>query len=321
MPDHSIVMQTGNSPLSESRQIAATRGLGVSVGAIAGIIALFIIFIASDLPGWAWLYKSWTTDPNNSHGILVPLFSLWLLRHRQTALMSGTFHVSWHAATLGVILIVAGVSIRCFGIYSRTITIEAVSILPCLLGMVLCCGGWGAARWAWPSVLFLAFMIPLPNELGGLMRGVLQKLATISSTYFLQTLGVPAVSEGNVIWLTAKPLGVAEACSGIRMLTTFFSLAVGLALVVNRPIWQKCVIVLSAPAVAILANVLRITATALAYEFGNEKLADLIFHDLAGWLMMPAGLLMLWFEVFLLSKLFQIDEDNALALSSTQAAS
>jgi exosortase/archaeosortase family protein len=118
-----------------------------------------------------------------------------------------------------------------------------------------------------------------------------------------------------------KPLGVAEACSGIRMLTTFFALAVGLALVVKRPIWQKCIIVLSAPMVAILANVLRITATALAYEFGNEKLADMIFHDLAGWLMMPAGLLMLWFEIFLLSKLFQIDEEDGLALGSFHAVS
>jgi exosortase len=133
----------------------------------------------------------------------------------------------------------------------------------------------------------------------------LQSIATICSTFLLQTIGVPAVSEGNIIFLTQKPLGVAQACSGIRMMTSFFALATGVALVIDRPAWEKWLIILSAPAIAIVSNVLRITLTAIAYEFGNEKMAELIFHDLAGWLMMPAGLAFLWVELFLLSKIFQ----------------
>jgi exosortase len=152
-------------------------------------------------------------------------------------------------------------------------------------------------------------MIPLPSALGGLLSGSLQTIATISSTFFLQTIGIPAVSMGNVIWLTEKPLGVAQACSGLRMLTSFFALATGVALVIDRSVWVRLVIVASAPAIAIIANILRISATACAYEFGDERIAEMIFHDLAGWLMMPIGLLLLWAEMFVISKIFQDVED------------
>jgi len=132
----------------------------------------------------------------------------------------------------------------------------------------------------------------------------LQQVATVGSTYLMQLLGLPAVAEGNVIFLSESTLGVAEACSGIRMLMSFFALTTALCFVIDRSLWEKCLVWLSAPLIAIVANVLRITATGLAYEFGSAKLADLIFHDLAGWLMMPVGLGLLWLEFLLLSPCF-----------------
>ena len=293
------------------------RLLHLSVGAILGICILCLSFFGSDIPAWAWMYHLWMTSPDNSHGILVPAFAIWLLWHRRDLIPSPVPPVSMAALVLGAALIVAGVAIRCMGIYTRTITIEALSLVPCIAGVVLLCGGWAVVRWAWPAVLFLFFMVPLPGVVGGLLSGVLQKIATISSTYVLQTIGIPAVSEGNVIWLTHKPLGVAQACSGLRMLTSFFALSAGVSLVIERPVWEKCLIALSAPVIAIVANVLRISATAVAYEFGNEKMAELIFHDLAGWLMMPVGLFLLWVELYIVSKIFvEIEEPEIGGLGS-----
>ena len=291
--------------------------LQLSLGAILGICVLVLSFFLSDIPAWRWMYGLWMTSPDNSHGILVPAFAIWLLWHRFDLFPSKLPPVPMYAILLGAGLILAGVGIRCAGIYTRTITIEALSLVPCIAGVVLLTGGWAVVRWAWPAVLFLFFMIPLPGAIGGLLSGVLQKIATISSTYLLQTIGIPAVSEGNVIWLTHKPLGVAQACSGLRMLTSFFALSAGVSLVIDRPVWEKCLIAFSAPVIAILANVLRISATAVAYEFGNEQMAELIFHDLAGWLMMPVGLLLLWAELYIVSMIFvEIDEPEIGGLGS-----
>jgi len=255
--------------------------------------------------------EAWMTSADNSHGLLVPFFSAWLLWFRKD-LWKWTPNIGWSSAVVGVCLILFGVSMRCAGIYMRMISVQAASIVPCVAGIVFLCGGWGAIRWAWPSILFLVFMIPLPSSIGGMLSNQLQSIATICSTYVLQTLGIPAISEGNIICLTERTLGVAEACSGIRMLTTFFALATAVSLVIQRPVWEKCAIVVSAPIIAIVANVLRIAVTAIAYEFGSEKMAEMIFHDLAGWLMMPAGMLILWAEFFVLTRIFEKIDDEGL---------
>ena len=64
----------------------------------------------------------------------------------------------------------------------------------------------------------------------------LQWLATLASTFTLQTLGFMAFAEGNVIQLNDAKIGVVEACSGLSMVITFIALSVGMALVVDRPL-------------------------------------------------------------------------------------
>jgi exosortase len=132
----------------------------------------------------------------------------------------------------------------------------------------------------------------------------LQRLATLASTYVLQTLGLPAVSEGDVILLNEGKLKVVEACNGLGMLVTFFALAAAVACVARRPLWQKLVLVASAVPIALLSNVTRIAATGVLLEIAGSRAADVIFHDLAGWLMMPFALVLLGVELQLLSQLF-----------------
>src|SRR5258708_3103604 len=97
-------------------------------------------------------------------------------------------------------------------------------------------GGWGAWRWNWPSILFLFFMIPLPFSVATAMSGPLQTLATICSTFLLQTLGLPALAEGNIIRINDAQIGIVEACSGLKMLVVFFALSTGMARVTSAPL-------------------------------------------------------------------------------------
>jgi exosortase/archaeosortase family protein len=108
-----------------------------------------------------------------------------------------------------------------------------------------------------------------------------------------------------VIQLTGgTQLGVVEACSGLRMLMLFFAICLGAAILLRRPLWEKIVIVISAIPIAVFSNVVRITLTAFLHEQVSAELADRVFHDLAGLLMMPLALLLLWGEMVLLGNLF-----------------
>jgi exosortase len=241
----------------------------------------------------------WSHDPQYAHGYLVPGFAAVLLWLRRDRLATGRLEPSWW----GVPLLAAGLLLWLGGAYFHYVWIDAVSFLPCLAGLWLLIGGKTGWRWGWPAIAFLAFMVPLPYRFSLMMAGPLQRLATLASTFVMQTLGMPAVADGNVILLNEVEVNVVEACSGLRMLVVFFAFATAVALIVKRPLWEKLLLVASAIPIALVVNVLRITATGVLFETVNGQVAKLVFHDLAGWLMMPLALVILGLELQFLKRL------------------
>jgi exosortase len=246
------------------------------------------------------LAEAWATSAQYSHGYLVPAFALVLLWLRRDRLKNFQARPSqW-----GAVLVSGGIIMRLFGTYAYYLWLDQISLIPCLAGLVLLAGGRAAWRWAGPAILFLAFMVPLPYTVAIALTDPLQRLATTCSTFALQTLGLPAIAEGNVILLNDVRLGVVEACSGLRMLVIFFALSTAVALVRRRPGGQRVAVVISAVPIALATNVLRITVTGVMHETVGAKVADAIYHDLAGWLMMPVALALLWVELQILKRLF-----------------
>ncbi|HEY8505448.1 MAG TPA: exosortase/archaeosortase family protein, partial [Gemmataceae bacterium] len=139
----------------------------------------------------------------------------------------------------------------------------------------------------------------------------LQHIATAGSTFALQTLGQPAIAEGNTILIHETRLGVAEACSGLRMLMTFAAFCTGAVLLMERSRLEKILVLLSAVPIALAANIFRITTTGLAHVWlGSESSAVHALHDLYGWLMMPIGLLCLLLELWLFKHLLITPENR-----------
>lgn len=247
----------------------------------------------------ATLVRRWWNEPDYVYGFLVPVFSAWLLWHRRDLLAGVVLKGSWWGLAL---LAVCG-AMRAAAAYLFVAPLEPLSLMPCLAGVTLFVAGWKALQWAGPSIAFLFFMVPLPEAVAGILSHPLQRIGTIASTYVLQTLGIPAIAQGNVIVLTEAHLGVVEACSGLRMMMLFFAVCCGAAMALKRPMLDRILIALSAPPIALLANVLRITVTGLLHETASREVADWVFHDLAGFFMMPAAVVVLWTEAWLISRL------------------
>jgi exosortase len=243
--------------------------------------------------------QRWAHDPQYSHGYLVPAFAALLLWLRRRHLDRAAVAPSWW----GLPLIGAGVAMRLAGVWFSLDWLEGIALVPCAAGAFVAAGGRPAWRWAWPAVLFLAFMIPLPHRVAVAAAGPLQHLATVASCYALQTLGLPAVPEGNVILLNDARIGIVEACSGLRMLVVFFALASGVALIIRRPPWERLLLVASAVPIALFSNLVRITATGVLHETAGSDFANNFFHDVGGWLMMPFALALFWLELKVLARL------------------
>ncbi|MBN9120301.1 MAG: exosortase/archaeosortase family protein [Planctomycetes bacterium] len=116
----------------------------------------------------------------------------------------------------------------------------------------------------------------------------------------LGTVGYPTYREGVVLHVKEHVLEVEKACSGLSMLLTFAALSTGMALLVKRPWFDRVLILVSAVPVAVLSNVVRIALTGVLYNEGGKELGDRVFHDFAGWMMMPIALAVLWAELKLL---------------------
>jgi exosortase len=266
-------------------------------------LALLGVLTASLLwaywPTLADMVRRWSDYPQYSHGYLVPGFALYLLWHRREELARAPGGFSWWFAPL---LLLGGL-IRLAGAYLYMEWMDALSLLPTLAAVVLLLAGKGSLRWAGPSVLFLVFMMPLPFRIEVALAHRLQAVATVMSTYLLQVVGFPAFAEGNIIHINNTPIEVAAACSGLSMMMTFFALSAAVALLIDRPLPDRAVVLLSAVPIALLANVARITATGILYATNHSRIAHAVFHDLAGWLMMPLALALLAGELHVLGRL------------------
>jgi len=188
---------------------------------------------------------------------------------------------------------------------------DMYTFVPSVAGVILLTGGWKLFRWAGPAVGFLIFMFPLPWSVERALLAPLQGLATDVSTFALQTLGIEAYNDGgNRICIEELQLGVVDQCSGLRMTTIFLALSVAIVLLARRPWWENLVILASAIPIALTVNVCRITVTGVLYRVASSELAERVFHDWAGYLMMPMALGLLWLELVILAHLFyEVDDD------------
>jgi exosortase len=282
------------------------------------LIVVAVFFFWSQI---SRLVGAWSHSEDYQHGFVVPFFAIALLwmRRDMIAKPSDSGGNAW-----GLVFFFLWATLRWVAIYFNYETLPELSILPFLAGVALFVGGYQGLLWAWPSIFFLFFMIPLPGAVQGLASEKLQSGATYLSTYVIQTIGIPAVSQGNVIQLTDRPLEVARACSGLRMMMLFFALCIGAAFVTKRPLWEKLLIIASAAPIAVASNVVRIVLTGVLYEVASQwpdlvniDTAAEMIHTWAGYLMMPVGLLLLLLETTILGKLMVEPMEKALVVGST----
>ena len=271
----------------------------------------------------------WSSDPQYSHGFLVPVFAVFLLWMRRDLLKENSKPASgWEAGKrtakptaapsassnalrpswLGLPVLAAGIGLHLyagyFGGYYAYSWLDAVAVVPCVAGLWITAGGRTGWRWGWPAIAFLLFLVPLPYRYAVMLSGPLRYFATISSTFVMQVIGLPALSEGNIISVNDAKIGVAEACSGLGMLVSFVALTTATVIIIRRPLLDKLIILASAVPIAIVSNIFRVTVTGVLHQTTTNEVANAWFHTVAGYMMPVLAIGLLWLELKTLSALF-----------------
>lgn len=294
-------------------------------GLVAGAVVLTAL-AASYAPNLAALAQQWSDEPNYSHGFLVIPIALAILWQRREDLDVARLRPN----LLGWVALAAVLALRGYVFEVNERWVENATIIPALAALALAFGGWRLLWWAAPAIVFLVFMLPLPPSINIILAAPLQRLATIGSTGLLQAVGLPVLAQGNVIFIGGERLEVAQACNGLSMLMSFVTLITAMVVLMSRdrPVWERVVLLLSMIPIALLANILRIAATAALYHAFGPKAAmpwpldawyptvEQFIHDTAGWAMMPIALILVMIELKILSWLIVEDPEASAAASS-----
>ena len=129
-------------------------------------------------------------------------------------------------------------------------------------------------------LLFLFFTVPAGESL----VGPLQRFTAVFTVNALRWSGIPAVQDAFVISTPSGDWRIAEACSGIRYLTSSIVIGVLFAGVALRSWKRRLALVLISASVPILANALRAYLIILLAYFSNNRIAAGVDHVMYGWL-------------------------------------
>jgi exosortase len=225
------------------------------------------------------LVQAWLTETGASHGILIPPLVVYVVWTKRDALREAGVQPD----DRGIWVLFGGAMLYLLGIFGAEFFMTRVSLLVLLAGFILTF--WGRARLsvlAFP-LLLLVTSVPVPQLIYKKLAGPLQLFASAVATDSAQIFGISVYRDGNIIHLANASLGVEEACSGLHSLS---ALTIGALLVAFLNLSRKsmrAILFFSSIPIAIAANVLRVTGTAVLAEYRLD-LAMGFYHSFSGWL-------------------------------------
>ena len=236
-----------------------------------------LIYAFRDGLHWA-AFGDWQRDEYN-HCYLIPFISLFLLATRMRELAA----VPWEGSKAGLWVLGVAFVLLVLGEFSAIYTISQVGFVTGVIGAAIAVFGMPFFRIAWPALVYLYFMVPLPDFLEVQLSAGMQLVSSQLGVAVVRMFGMPVYLEGNVIDLGTYQLAVAEACSGLRYLFPLMSFGFLCAVLFQAPLWQRAVVFLSSIPITLLMNSLRIGVIGiLVNNYGIEQ-AEGFLHDFEGW--------------------------------------
>lgn len=244
------------------------------------------------------LIAVWGEREEYSYGYMIPFISAFLVWQRKDLLERLRFTGAW--AGLAVVLL--GIGLLIVGNLSTLFLVAQISLVVVVLGLAMAATGSPAFKIIAVPLLFLLFMIPLPQFFLVELSERLQLISSQLGVAIVRAAGVSVYLEGNVIDLGNFKLQVVEACSGLRYLFPLLTLSFIAAYFFKAPFWKRVVVFLSAIPITVLMNSFRIGVIGITVDRWGVEMAQGLLHDFEGWAVFMACTAVLILEMWILSR-------------------
>ena len=230
------------------------------------VVLLSALFVAVTFEAISLIVRGWFTFLA-SQGFLmfaVAVFMIWKKRQYLGRLKSQPSVIRASLLTsFGCAMLVAG---RMTG----TMSLEKISVLVILLGLVLHLGGPPYLRALYVPILYLVFTLSVFDTIFSGQLIYLQRMTAYIAAKVLAASGLSVVRNGTTILLPHIGLEVDTACSGINHIIALVALAIPLALVTQKTRGRRIILVLEAFFIGLLANGLRVAGIGLWTHFNRN---------------------------------------------------
>ncbi len=268
------------------------RPIDIAVGAA---LAVGLMFAFAD-PLVAMVHQ-WDASPMYSYGYTVPLISTFLLWSRRDEFRRRPLRP---ARLPGALVLALSLALLVVGQVGAIQVVQQVAFVIAIVAIVLFLFGVDYLAVSAPAIAYLLFMVPLWDAFTEPLHWPFQNTSAQIGVAIMQAIGIPVHREGTFIALPNVLLEVARECSGINYLVAVLALALPLAFLRLRQTWRRVLLVVSALAIAALANGLRVAliGTLLYYEVGSPLHGP--FHVLHGLFVAGIGYVVLFVGLRLL---------------------
>ena len=238
------------------------------------LLSLLVILNIAIMIG---LVTDWYHDGNYSHGFLIIPIAAYLLYKKRNEIS-----LPLKPSKLGLLIFIIACVGLIFGTAAKEFFTSRFSLVLAITGLVIYYLGLKNFRKVWFPFFFLLFMIPIPATIYYAATLPMQLFATKVTHVILKIVGVPALRQGNIIYLPNYALEVAEACSGLRSLITLLALGSLIGYITLEGKVKPLILFLSAVPIAIALNIFRLVFTAVGAYAISTKLAEHFLHELSG---------------------------------------
>ena len=226
-------------------------------------------FALAFAPTVAWLFERGTASAfSEAHTIFMPFVVAYLVREQ----LKLDPDPSPRASALGFVFLVPALLLLALDAAIRTQMLAAIALVIALPGISLLLLGTRRTReLAFPLAIAL-FIIPIPTGMLTPIYSVLRPIAAVGTSWVVPLVGVPIARVGTALSVPGLTVEVADNCGGWSTLQAAVITALVLAHF-SRSRGRRLALLLGAIPLAIVCNVLRVTALVLlAKEYGAELL-------------------------------------------------
>lgn len=248
------------------------------------LVIIFVLLIAG-----LTIYSSALLDlssavlhrEGSSHGLFVPFLSGYLLWIKYERIKEIKPQVNW---LYGSCVLLIGLFLLLLSFFTNYFILFSILSYVCLAGgLVLLFFGLDLFKVIAFPLFFLVTMVPIPQEIYAQISIWMRMATTWGSVLVTKNLGVPLYREDFHIFIPGVNLFVANSCSGIRYLLSYFVFSIIYAALFKRSFTGRFAIIAGSIPLSIFAGITRLSIIFLAAYHISPAMAEHRPHVLISW--------------------------------------